>query len=314
MATPIPDFAHGRPKPGRLWSFLTMVANFRFVGVHRLLRDLSILIRVGTKNKDLVARSGIGFNRHQALNNPRAIEAMNDCVMDAGVCVQLATINLKWLKCSHINNAIDRLKFWTEHPPYTWDDLVDRATALRDAIEIELTDYLFYQYPKDKGLKLQELELEWMHAANAFPEIKYDVASATDCYALGHGTASVFHSMRIVERGLRALANQRKIVLPKDKLIEWATWQDIIKALEKEYKYIGENQTAGAEKDNLLAFYSGALVELNSFKDEYRNLVMHVRKNYDDLQALRVLNNVRSFMERLAEYKSAEATMRIPEF
>lgn len=292
-----------------------MVANFRFVGMHRLLRDLGILVRVANHNQERGEATGIGYARYQALNDPRAIQAMTDCVTDAEVSVQLAEVYLKWLKCSHINNAIERLKFWVEHPPHNWKDLADRAAALRDAIEIELSDYLFYQYPKEKGEKVRDIEQEWMLAANAFPEIKYDAACATDCYALGHSTASVFHSMRVAERGMRALAKQRQITLPKDQLIEWATWQQVIKALEKEYKDVGDKHAAGAEKDKLLAFYSGAIAELNSFKDEYRNLVMHVRKNYDDLQALRALNNVHSFMDRLAEHlKPNEITTKIPEF
>jgi len=39
---------------------------------------------------------------------------------------------------------------------------------------------------------------------------------------------------------------------------------------------------------------------LNGFKDEYRNLVMHVRARYDQHQSLRAMTNVNAFMERLA--------------
>jgi hypothetical protein len=49
-----------------------------------------------------------------------------------------------------------------------------------------------------------------------------------------------------------------------------------------------------------LAFYSGARADLNGFKDEYRNLVMHVRAMYDEHEALGALTKVNAFMERLA--------------
>ena len=133
----------------------------------------------------------------------------------------------------------------------------------------------------------------------AFPSIKPEVFSAIDCYTLGHNTASVFHSMRVAEHGLRAIAKERKVRLPKNKQIEWATWQDIIKAINSEIAVIG-GKKAGAAKDAALEFYSGARADLNGFKDEYRNLVMHVRATYDEHQALRALTKVHAFMERLA--------------
>jgi hypothetical protein len=45
-----------------------------------------------------------------------------------------------------------------------------------------------------------------------------------------------------------------------------------------------------------LEFYRGALGEFEAFKDTYRNNVMHVRKDYDEPQALSVMNHVREFI------------------
>jgi protein-disulfide isomerase-like protein with CxxC motif len=89
--------------------------------------------------------------------------------------------------------------------------------------------------------------------------------------------------------------------LPRNKHIDWGAWQEIIKELTKEAAKIGEKASAGAAKDNALSFYSGAISDLNAFKDEYRNQVMHVRKEYDEHQALRALVKVREFMERVSE-------------
>jgi len=83
--------------------------------------------------------------------------------------------------------------------------------------------------------------------------------------------------------------------------VEWGTWQDILRELKAEEERIGKKAKAGAAKDRALAFYSGALSDLTAFKDEYRNQVMHVRANYDELQALRALQRVRHLMERLSE-------------
>jgi methyl-accepting chemotaxis protein len=53
-----------------------------------------------------------------------------------------------------------------------------------------------------------------------------------------------------------------------------------------------------------------ARADLNGFKDEFRNAVMHVRSEYDELQAQRALTQVQAFMERLAQ-RISEQSQRI---
>jgi len=50
--------------------------------------------------------------------------------------------------------------------------------------------------------------------------------------AIEANTAAVFHLMRVAEHGLRTLAYDRRIKVPKGP-IELATWDDVIKQLEK---------------------------------------------------------------------------------
>jgi len=178
-------------------------------------------------------------------------------------------------------------------------DFFSEVRALRETFEQNLNFKYFYRYPQAKALLLLRCDPDWDAVTKAFPDCKDDVKGAVDCYALEQNTASVFHSMRVAEHGLRALAKERKIRLPKDKPMEWGTWQDIIRELDDEIKVIA-GKKAGKAKDAALEFYSGARADLNGFKDEYRNLVMHVRARYDELQALRALRKVQEFMQRLS--------------
>jgi hypothetical protein len=41
---------------------------------------------------------------------------------------------------------------------------------------------------------------------DVFPATNLDIVQGVDCWALGHATASVFHMMRILETGLRWIA------------------------------------------------------------------------------------------------------------
>ena len=65
----------------------------------------------------------------------------------------------------------------------------------------------------------------------------------------------------------------------------------------------------GPAKDAAAAFYSGAIGQMHAFKDTYRNVTMHVRKRYDELDALRAINQVRDFMNGLSS-KIGEKTSR----
>ena len=282
-------------KTSTLVSLWDMVANFSFASIDHLLVELRIMISVSNHNMEWAAKNGgtaVG-------DGPNSQEAVAQSVEAIQYAMKAVENRLGWLKCSHVDAAAKRLGRWATEDDKKWSELNTRARSLRDAIETELQDYLFYQYPKDKGEKWKRWTEEWKKVLVAFPDLHTDVYSATDCYALQYNTASVFHSMRIAEGGLRALAKERRVRLPRGRQVEWATWQEIIKALDNEIKAIGAKK-AGAAKDAALAFYSGARADLNGFKDEYRNVVMHVRANYDEFQALRALTLVHGFMERLS--------------
>lgn len=284
---------------GRRWSLWQMGNNFFPSALNRLFGNLRNLIAVSADNVRFAEQHG-GPNHPHVMNDVGNQEALRQAIQCVGLCVSLAKQHLTEMKSDHIHVAVERLERWMQRPSPEWRELHMRACALRDAAEIELGQYLYYQYPKHKGQKLVTWREDWASAIKAFPEIEKDSFHATDCYAMEHDTASVFHSMRVAEYGLRAIARERGIKLPKDKPIEWATWQEIIREIDKQIAVIA-GKPAGAAKDAALAFYSGARADLNGFKDEYRNAVMHVRTDYDDLQALRALQNVCHFMGRLAE-------------
>jgi hypothetical protein len=183
----------------------------------------------------------------------------------------------------------------------TKEEYLNEIKVLREALKHDLSECHFYHYPRAKLEVLMKFYPSWNSIKAAFPLVESEALCATDCYALGHNTASVFHTMRVAEYGLRAVAKERKLVMPKNKLVDWSTWQEVIRELGKETIRIGEKASAGSAKDNALSFYSGALSDLNAFKDEYRNQVMHVRKEYNEHQALRALVKVHAFMERVAE-------------
>lgn len=214
--------------------------------------------------------------------------------------LEYAEVSFTCLASRHIESAIAFAESRCRLDTLTWSEFNTVVRRVRDAIEVELQGHLFFRYPRDKGKKLSAFPDDWAFIATAFPAVHADALCATDCYGMEQNTASVFHSMRVAEHGLRAIASERRIRLPKNKPVEWGNWMEIIKELDNAIKEVA-GAKAGAAKDRALAFYSGARSDLNGFKDEYRNSVMHVRDRYDEHQALRALTNVHHFMGRLSE-------------
>jgi len=102
----------------------------------------------------------------------------------------------------HIAEEIENLR----NNPLTRKQIGDMASAINDSLRREM-----------KAMKLFCLSGETQHyyeaispfgsdVASAFPSAEYEIGEAGNCLSLGRSTASVFHSMRVLEHGLKALA------------------------------------------------------------------------------------------------------------
>jgi hypothetical protein len=182
---------------------------------------------------------------------------------------------------------------------FPFHEFIGEIRTLREAIEHDIWSRFFYCYPKAGADELMDSGADWKPVFDNFKIASADVIAAVDCWALGHGTASVFHLMRVAEYGLRALARERRVKLPKKQALEWADWRTVIDGIANKVHAIA-NKKRGPARDAALEFYRGAMGSFESFKDAYRNNVMHARKSYNVQEALAVMHHVRDFMNRLA--------------
>lgn len=189
------------------------------------------------------------------------------------------------------------------------NDFAAEFRALREAIEGEIRFHYFFHYSKKKASLQLHVASDWAATLSAFELARYDIEQAVDCYACEHNTAAVFHLMRVAEHGLRGLARELRIKLPKKRSIEWEDWNGVLMGIKGKSDAIA-NRPRGPNRDAALGFYRGALTEFEGFKDEFRNNVMHARKSYDEHQALSLLLKVRDFVERLSA-KTDQAGKRI---
>lgn len=280
------------PLPSGRMSLLDMI-NFVLSNFVAALAILSQEIRVATEHASATPDALIRQEDSDRLNaNFRYVFR---------TCVEMQLGNA-CNRAERTNRALQR------NPQLTYFDMMNELNVLREAIEDDIRFERFFHYRQDKVGALINTRGEWAMTLTKFPSADPEIEEGLDCYGLEHNTASVFHMMRVAEIGMRALARERQVTFPKHPL-EWADWQNILEQTESRAKAATNGMGRGPAKDAAAAFYSGATGQLHAFKDTYRNVTMHVRRRYDELDALRAINQVCDFMNGLSK-KIGEKTRR----
>lgn len=172
---------------------------------------------------------------------------------------------------------------------------------IESGIELNLGKRTFMFVPQVRANVLYSIgKYEW---ASQFPNAMVDVIEATACYAFGRYTASVFHSMRVAESGLRHIAKTLRVSLKhkgRPMPIDQGTWSKVIDAIEKKIERTRRLGRLGVKRNRELAFYSDCAHQCAYMKDLYRNDVSHSGRPYKEAEALAVWGRVTDFMERLA--------------
>lgn len=125
--------------------------------------------------------------------------------------------------------------------------------------------------------------------AEAFPSAAEDIKYAGRCLAYECWTASVMHSMRVLEVGLNALASRMGVPF------EYRNWETVIDKIESAIK---NKRYADKTEEQ---FDSEAAVQFRYLKNAWRNHVMHVRNiTYDEERATEIFGHIKEFMVHLS--------------
>jgi len=152
---------------------------------------------------------------------------------------------------------------------------------------------IFMRVPTGKEEFLGQL-LFGPQVAEKFPSTANDIEEAAKCFAFGRSTACVFHLMRVLESGLRAIA--RKVNFPVDSGAGRPDWQPMLNKLEAELRKDYKEREFKGDHD----FLAGVVAHFGNIKIAWRNRVMHVESKYDEEQALAIYNATKGFMQHLA--------------
>lgn len=187
-------------------------------------------------------------------------------------------------------------------------------------INQDLAEKNFTFIPSKKSDFFEKPDLFGLKVHSQFPSVAIEIKEAGNCIAADLNTAAVFHLMRAAELGLRSLADHFGAKI-KNKPLELAGWDDVIKALESKIEQKLNPKTpkgssaivkpvrkSAKKKADDREFYRGVMGEFYAFKDVWRNSVMHTRSTYNESEALGVFLRVKDFMVRLSEQLSEVKT------
>jgi hypothetical protein len=174
----------------------------------------------------------------------------------------------------------------------------EMQAQLFDRIQDDLKRGEFFMIPAHKRDYYIHAATQFGLDVNSkFPEAQNDIEAASKCFAFDRHTAVVFHLMRVMEVGLRALGTS----LSDERLDPKRnpTWETILKRCDEELR-LPLNDRSDKWRMNP-QFYCDATANLRAVKDAWRNPTMHVERDYDEGQALDILNSARGFMRHLAK-------------
>lgn len=178
--------------------------------------------------------------------------------------------------------------------------LMERVRAIRDLAHKEMRGKAFFYIPAERAkffptIKTQHIFGEAVGAA--FPSATFDIAEAGTSLALARGTGCVFHLMRALEVALGVLGRKFGVS------VERTNWAPAIAEIESKIRNMQKDQTWNSLPDckEQQEFYAQAASHFGVLKDAWRNYTMHARGFYTEEQAERILENVKGFMQKLAE-------------
>lgn len=131
------------------------------------------------------------------------------------------------------------------------------------------------------------------NVAVKFPSITYEIEEAGKCLALNRYTASVFHCMRAMEKGLDAAFNSLGLIQGKN-----PNWGSLLKDIKTE---IDRRKSANAWKSsNDEIFFSEVYVSIDAVRNAWRNATMHIQNKYSEEEATNIFNAAKGFMQKLS--------------
>jgi hypothetical protein len=189
---------------------------------------------------------------------------------------------------------------WYDIKPHVLAAAVLHISHLNVCMANELRTRLFFGINSSHARYYEHQEpLFGQKVADKFSTLAAsEIDEAGKCFALFRYTACVFHMMRVMETGIRAVAKCLGVPDPvKDADRNWGNMLRGIKVeIDKRNK-----APQGWAITNDKVFFEDAYGSIDAVKTAWRNPTMHVEKTYGEEQASNIFEATRGFMMKLAD-------------
>jgi hypothetical protein len=178
--------------------------------------------------------------------------------------------------------------------------LLEFSDGLKD-IESRLADHLkflkFFVIPEEQAILFEGADRLLKHRTAAlFPSIWFDCEESAKCLCLSRYTASVFHTMRILEIAIASFAKRLGIADPVKATDR--SWGVMLNKVRDgiDTKFPKSKRLPDTEGSQLEAIY----VSLDAIKNPWRNATMHVESVYTEEEARHILVCTSHLMDKMA--------------
>lgn len=125
----------------------------------------------------------------------------------------------------------------------------------------------------------------------------YDMEHAASCFAVGSYTATVFHLVRLLEKGLRKI--EKGLSIPEEKDRNKQTWGHILGRIGAEVLTRDNHKPPLGSWKSERDFYTNAKAFLGAVKQAWRDDQVHSGRIYDPAEAKVIFDATIQFMEHL---------------
>lgn len=163
-----------------------------------------------------------------------------------------------------------------------------------------LDDIMLFVVSSEEAMLLGAADdlVEEVGFSERFPNASLEIEEAAKCIALGRTTAAVFHSMRALECGIRALAKSLDIedpLKPAEK-----NWGVVLSKIKEKIDDRWPAKTRS--KDATAAKVVSLHAHLDAVRVPWRNATMHVENVYLHHEATHILRCVAFFLKELGSH------------
>ena len=208
--------------------------------------------------------------------------------------------------------------------PITFNEFDREIEILSGRIDHQIEELVFGFIPKEKGHFFEAEKLFGNTVFDNFPSAREEIKEAGNCYALNVNTACVFHLMRVVEIGARAMywqmTKRKNVVIEKYKKgaakkmsksipMELCDWNTLIKGFNIALEKLEAGKSKSIIKNQNHAYFNRLVKIFDNFRSGWRNVISHgneidsssKRTLFKEGETSDLMRDTERFMRLLAE-------------